>query len=160
MRVLAPALVLSLLSYAANADTIAGRASVIDGDTIQVNGEVIRILDIDAPESAQYCFKSSESLDAGSWPCGRRAALALSDWIGQQTVTCDTTKKDRYNRWLAHCAVAGQDMAEWLAANGWAVPYHDCKCGVIRDAAHNARAAQLGIWTSAFTLPWEWRKLH
>jgi endonuclease YncB( thermonuclease family) len=160
MRLPIVALVLILATSVASAETIAGRASVIDGDTIEVHGQHIRILDIDAPESAQYCFKRTEDLNAGAWPCGRRAALALSDWIGQQTVTCDTTKKDKYRRWLARCAVAGKDVAEWLAANGWAVPYRDCKCGVIRDAAHTARGAQLGIWGSAFTLPWDWRKAH
>jgi endonuclease YncB( thermonuclease family) len=160
MRLPIAALLLILGGSASRADTIAGRASVIDGDTIEIHSERIHILDVDAPESAQFCFKLSENLDEGAWPCGQQAALALSNWIGQQTVTCDTTKKDQYRRWLARCAVAGKDMAEWLAANGWAVPYRDCKCGVIRDAARAARAAQLGIWTSAFTLPWDWRKLH
>jgi endonuclease YncB( thermonuclease family) len=160
MRLTLAAILCMLVTSAAQAETIAGRATVIDGDTLEIHGERIRILDVDAPESAQYCFKTSMTLDVGAWPCGGQAALALSDWIGQRTVTCDTTQKDRYKRWLARCAVAGQDMAEWLASSGWAVPYRDCKCGVIRDAAHHARAAQLGIWGSAFTLPWEWRKAH
>ena len=81
--------ILALASSAANAETIAGRASVIDGDTLEIHGERIRILDIDAPESAQYCFKSSADLETGAWPCGRRAALALSDWIGQLTFPAD-----------------------------------------------------------------------
>src|SRR5688500_17207217 len=46
-------LVLLLISSTAHAETIAGRASVIDGDTIEIHGERIRILDIDAPESRQ-----------------------------------------------------------------------------------------------------------
>jgi endonuclease YncB( thermonuclease family) len=163
MRLPIAALLFILAGSSAHADTIAGRASVIDGDTIEIDGERIRILDIDAPESRQFCFKKLQGLDEGAWPCGQQAALALSDWIGEQTVTCETTRKETaglYQHWLARCAVADQDMAEWLAANGWAVRYRDCKCDVIRDAAHNARAAQLGIWTSAFTLPWDWRKAH
>jgi endonuclease YncB( thermonuclease family) len=160
MRLPIAALLLLLATSPASADTIAGRATVIDGDTLEIHGERIHILDIDAPESAQYCFKSSADLETGAWPCGRRAAHALSDWIGQQTVTCNATKKDRYKRWLARCAVAGQDMAEWLASNGWAVPYRDCECALIRDAVHRARAAQAGIWGSAFTMPWDWRSAH
>jgi endonuclease YncB( thermonuclease family) len=108
MRLVLTCLALLLTASPAHAETIAGRAFVIDGDTLEIHGERIRILDIDTPESAQYCFKSSMSLDAGAWPCGRQAALALSDWIGQRTVTCDPTKKDRYQRWLARCAVAGR----------------------------------------------------
>jgi endonuclease YncB( thermonuclease family) len=95
MRQLAIALVLLLTTSAASADTIAGHASVIDGDTIDIRDERIRILDVDAPESAQFCFRRTESLDAGAWPCGRQAALALSNWIGEQIVTCETASKDR-----------------------------------------------------------------
>jgi endonuclease YncB( thermonuclease family) len=163
MRLPSAILVLILATSAASAQSIVGRASVIDGDTLDIRGERVRILDIDAPESGQFCFKKTETLDVGAWRCGQQAALALSDWIGQQTVTCEITKKEAnelYKHWLARCAVAGQDVAEWLAANGWAVPDRDCKCDTTRDAARRARAAQLGIWTSAFTLPWVWRKLH
>jgi endonuclease YncB( thermonuclease family) len=157
------ALILTLVVSPAQAEIIAGRATVIDGDTLEIHGEHIRILDVDAPESGQYCFKKLQSLDEGAWPCGLQAALALSDWIGEQSLTCETTKmeSDEINKhWLAHCTVAGQDLAEWLAASGWAVPSRKCKCDTIRDAAHAARAAQRAIWTSAFTLPWEWRKVH
>jgi endonuclease YncB( thermonuclease family) len=37
------------------AHPLTGRASVTDGDTIEIHGERIRILDIDAPESRQTC---------------------------------------------------------------------------------------------------------
>lgn len=158
-RIILTALLI-LTASSASAETLTGRASVIDGDTIDIHGERIRLLDIDAPESAQFCFKKLQSVAEGAWPCGQQAALALSDWIGEQTVTCETASMDRDKLWQAHCAVAGQDIAEWLAASGWAVPYRECKCDAIRDAARNARAAQLGIWTSGFTLPWDWRKAH
>ena len=45
------ALILLFTNSAAHAEVIAGRASVIDGDTLEIHGERIRILDIDAPES-------------------------------------------------------------------------------------------------------------
>jgi endonuclease YncB( thermonuclease family) len=77
-----------------------------------------------------------------------------------RTVTCDTDKRDRYKRHLARCAVAGQDIAEWLASNGWAVPYRDCACATIRTAVDRAKAQQLGIWSGDIMAPWEWRKAH
>jgi endonuclease YncB( thermonuclease family) len=157
---IAGVIVSATLTFAGHAEALSGRASVIDGDSIVILGERIRILDIDAPESAQFCFKKSEAFEDSAWHCGREAALALSDWLGQQIVTCDTTGRGVRKGWLARCTAAGQDIAEWLAANGWAVPYRNCKCDSVRDASHDARAAQLGIWSSAFTPPWEWRKAH
>ena len=53
-RLLALALLALMDAPAALADTT-GRASVIDGDTIEIRGERIRLNAIDAPESAQLC---------------------------------------------------------------------------------------------------------
>jgi endonuclease YncB( thermonuclease family) len=136
--------------------TIAGRASVIDGDTIEIHGESIRLLDIDAPESKQLCTAD----DGTEWRCGREAAFALQALLGQKTVTCVTQKKDRYRRWLARCSVSDVGVAEWMAGHGWAVPYRDCGCEEIRAASELARQQHVGIWSSVFVMPWEWRKAH
>jgi len=59
------------------ADTIAGRASVIDGDTVEIHGARIRFNGIDAPESTQLCT------DAGgrTYQCRARSAEALAEWL-------------------------------------------------------------------------------
>jgi endonuclease YncB( thermonuclease family) len=90
----------------------------------------------------------------------QKAALALADWVGARTVSCATDGKDRYERWLARCAVGGQDLGQWMARSGWAVPYRDCKCEMIRNAADEAKAARAGIWSGTFQTPWDWRKAH
>jgi endonuclease YncB( thermonuclease family) len=136
--------------------SITGRASVIDGDTLEIQGARIRILDIDAPESRQTCTAT----DGAAWRCGQKAALALADWVGARTVSCATDGKDRYGRWLARCAVGGDDLGQWMARSGWAAPYRDCKCEVIRNAADEAKAARVGIWAGTFQMPWDWRKAH
>jgi endonuclease YncB( thermonuclease family) len=135
---------------------LTGRASVIDGDTIEIQGQRIRILDIDAPESKQTCTRANGS----KWRCGQQASLALSDWIGLRTVSCESDDLDRYGRHLANCTVGGQDVAQWLAGNGFAVPYRDCSCEAVRDATARARAAKLGIWSGSFQMPWKWRKAN
>lgn len=140
--------------------TLRGPARVVDGDSIEVGGQRVHILDVDAPEDAQLCFKKAQAIEQAAWPCGREAALALADWIGSRTVTCDTTGRGARKAWLARCTVAGRDLGEWLAAEGWAVPSLHCKCEIVRDATDNARASQLGIWSSNFTMPWDWRNAH
>ena len=64
---------LCLLATPALAD-VAGVASVIDGDTIEVRGQRIRLHGIDAPESRQLCY-----LDGKPWQCGKDAANALRE---------------------------------------------------------------------------------
>ena len=61
---------------AAHADTT-GRATLIDGDTLDIRGERIRVDAIDAPDSGQTC-----EADGEPWRCRQQAALALADKIG------------------------------------------------------------------------------
>jgi len=157
---LASAALAAALPDAASAQILTGRALVLDGDSLMLGGQRIHILDVDAPEDGQLCFKTAAISERDGWACGRQAAAALADRIGRQPVTCDTTTRGTRKGWLARCTVAGQDLAQWLAANGWAVPAARCKCEVVRDASAQAKAASLGIWSSNFTMPWDWRKAH
>ncbi len=58
---------------------MAGVASVIDGDTIEVHGQRIRLHGIDALESRQLC-----RLDGKPWQCGKDAANTLAGKIARQ----------------------------------------------------------------------------
>ena len=151
------ALLLMFASSAASADTIAGRASVIDGDTIEIDGERIRILDIDAPELDQH---RRERGSGNSWSCGKWAARALSDWISPYSVSCETEGSDNAGRWLARCDLAGVSIGTWMAGHGWAVPNQDCACAEVRAASKDAKLRNAGIWGGEFQMPWEWRKAN
>ena len=54
-------------------ELIAGRAAVIDGDTLEIRGERIHLFGIDAPESGQTCLDAKGQ----SYRCGQKAALVL-----------------------------------------------------------------------------------
>ena len=70
---------------------ITGTATVIDGDTIEIQVRRIRFHGIDAPESRQTCVA-----DDAEWRCGQEAALALAELFGRSPVTCRERNVDRF----------------------------------------------------------------
>lgn len=130
---------------------VVGVASVIDGDTIEIHGQRIRLYGIDAPEASQPC-----DLDGRPWRCGQASANALAEYIGRRTVACEPRDRDRYGRLVAACSVGGANMSAWMVREGWAVAYRRYSQDFVADEA-TARAAERGIWRSTFVLPWEWR---
>ena len=65
---------MSVLSIAVGAvaqNCIIGVASVVDGDTIEVHGQRIRLFGIDAPESSQLCVRPTGE----RWRCGQQVRL-------------------------------------------------------------------------------------
>ncbi len=94
-----------------------GRASVIDGDTLEIYGTRIRLWGIDAPETDQLCrTKGGEH-----YRCVQKAANDLDAFIARRPVRCVKVNRDQYKRAVAVCTVAGVDLAEWLVKNGLAL---------------------------------------
>ena len=141
-------------SSGAGRDTIAGVATVLDGDTVEIHGQRIRLYGIDAPEGRQVCRR-----DGRDWRCGRAAAHALADHIGRRPLACRPRYTDRYGRPVAVCRVAGEDIGAWLVREGWALAYRHYGTDYVADETA-AKAARRGVWSATFTPPWEWREEH
>lgn len=129
-----------------------GTATVIDGDTIEIHGERIRLDAIDAPESRQQCRQE----DGKSYPCGRRAAFALADKVGRAPVRCEPKGRDRYQRVIAVCYRDRTNLNAWMVEHGWAVAFRKYGNDYILQE-DTARVYRRGVWGGPFEMPWDWR---
>ena len=112
-------------------------ASVIDGDTIEIHGQRVRLDGFDAPERGRRC--------AGGVNAYQRASLTLADAIGRRTVICTPTGRDR-ERIVARCAVAGDDLGALMVRSGWARDWPRYSGGRYAPAEQDARRALRGVW--------------
>ena len=146
------AVVVFTIPQTAVADLV-GRASVVDGDTIEIHGERIRIFGIDAPETTQLCRGS----DGLHYRCGAKAANELSQFMGQSTIACTPVAVDRYARQVTTCMVDDRDVAEWLVRNGHALDWPKYSHGKYSAAQAQAAQDEMGIWAGSFAQPWRYR---
>lgn len=130
---------------------ISGRATAVDGDTLEVNGTRIRLHGIDAPENAQPCRVASRR-----WPCGRYATRALASQVKGKTVVCTVRDRDSYGRFVANCSTTGRDLNAWMVEEGWAFAYRRYSRAYVDEEAR-ARAARRGVWRGEVVPPWKWR---
>ena len=105
---------------------ISGKPRVIDGDTIEVAGQRIRLHGIDAPERGQVCDWPEKPI-----PCGDIAADAITGTVVAQEVRCETRGKDRYGRWVAKCFAGEVDIGQNMVYTGWALANRKCSTDYI-----------------------------
>lgn len=134
-------------------ETLMGPVNVIDGDTIEMDGQRIRLHGIDAPERDQI----RTSIEKTIYNCGQRASEKLSQYTEGRTLHCKKKDTDRYRRIVAVCFVDGQDISELIVRDGYAVAYRRYSNYYIA-AENKAKRKMLGMWQAAFTMPWDWRK--
>lgn len=127
---------------------LGGRAVAIDGDSLRLGKERIRLLGIDAPEFGQSCGGPGSA-----WACGREARVLLADLVRGAGVACRAEGYDKYGRILARCLAAETDLGAAMAEAGLAV-----SDGRYKAEEARARNAKIGIWNGAFELPRDWRR--
>lgn len=130
---------------------IRGRAEAVDGDTLRIGNQRVRLVRLDAPELDQTCLDS----DGGEWACGMAARSFLAGLLKRDDATCLRSGWDAYGRSLAACALGGEDIGGQIVAAGWAI----ADFGYAAEE-RAASAARLGIWSGRFTAPAEWRRTH
>ncbi|MEL7542631.1 MAG: thermonuclease family protein [Pseudomonadota bacterium] len=127
--------------------SVAGDARVVDGDSLVIAREDVRLEGIDAPELEQVCLRGGKD-----WQCGRDVRRQLARKIGSSPVTCDVSQRDVYDRLLGVCRVGKTELNAWMVAQGHAVAYGDYAMEERR-----ARKEKRGLWASEFEMPRNWR---
>jgi endonuclease YncB( thermonuclease family) len=126
---------------------LTGAAQAIDGDSLRLAGEELRLKGIDAPEFSQICQVSGRDS-----PCGREARAHLRRLLASGLATCIGNERDRYGRLLVQCRVRGVDINAAMVRDGHAVAFG----GYAAEEAE-ARAAYRGLWAGTFERPRDWR---
>ena len=134
------------------AKTINGKPRIVDGDTIHIKSNKIRLHGIDAPETKQTC-----KIDNEEWYCGQQSTKELKNLINNQEVECITNDVDIYNRYVAICSVNEININQWMVKSGWAIAYRYYSTDYIIDEKY-ARDNKLGIWKSEFMKPYAYRR--
>jgi endonuclease YncB( thermonuclease family) len=145
--------ILVLSTSATNAAELNGKPRVIDGDTIELSGQRVRLHGIDTPETKQECRKG----DGAAYQCGTMATFALAELIEEHWVKCTGDGNDRYNRLVATCFAGPVNLNLEMVRRGWALAYRQYSKRYIAVEAE-AKTRHVGLWQGTFVKPWEWRR--
>lgn len=130
---------------------VIGTGIAIDGDSIRLDSEEVRLEGIDAPEYGQSCRDAA----GRDYPCGRNARQALSRLLARGAIRCVVSGRDRFDRKLALCYLGEEDLNATLVRTGHAVAY-----GRYDSEEASARAARRGLWSGSFERPADYRRAH
>ena len=120
---------------------------VIDGDTLDLGDERIRLFAIDAPERGQSC---------GPLACGKAATETLTEILSAGPVRCTRVDTDRYGRTVARCRAGSVDVNREMVRRGMAWAYRAYGDDYVRDEKA-AKKARRGIWKHRSQPAWEYR---
>lgn len=130
---------LAVFASAAAAD-VTGKAQAIDGDTLAIGGQRIRLHGIDAPDRHQTC-----TAGVRTWRCGEEAMFALANAMLEHWVRCEEKGREADGTLVAVCHIGPHDLGARMVREGWAVADRRQTDAYVAEEAE-ARAARAGLW--------------
>lgn len=116
----------------------AASLAVLDGDTLRLGDQVVRLAGITAPARGSVCHDGGQQhLD-----CGVAAANALASLVRGSAVDCTIHGHDDQGRPVGNCQAGDTRLSEALVRDGWA----RAEVEALREPETTARTAGRGIW--------------
>ncbi len=140
------------LGCAPQAAEITGHAKVVDGDSLEIGADRVRLFGIDAPEGRQDCRRNGQP-----WRCGEDAATKLRSLVQGATLRCTPRDTDEYGRSVSVCKNGTTDINAEMVRAGLALAYRRYSSDYV-DEENDARNAKRGLWAGEFTAPWDYRR--
>ena len=148
-----PAIRVANLVPATSAGSLSGRATALSGDSLRIDGELVRLSGIEAPAPAHPCLKAN----GRRWSCGATATSALQRLVRGRIVSCDVSGVDDAGRKLASCRMGETDIAGELVRGGHVFAGDGMFASYANDE-DSARTARTGLWQGETVRPKEWRE--
>jgi endonuclease YncB( thermonuclease family) len=121
----------------------ADHLAVLDGDTLRVGDQLVRLEGIAAPARGSVCRVGGQAHgDQVEMDCGAAAANALASLVRGSAVECMIRGHDDAGRPMGNCVAGGTQLNEALVLDGWA----RAETAGLREPEATARAAGRGIW--------------
>ncbi|HET8728120.1 MAG TPA: thermonuclease family protein [Alphaproteobacteria bacterium] len=132
---------------------LVGFAQALEGDLLTVNGVLVRLYALDAPELGQFC----STRDGRPYDCGLAARNILTRLIADREVACTLYSRLPSGTEVGTCAVNNVDLGGVMVLSGWA--FSD-RALSNRYEPHEAQAQanQQGLWSGRAERPWVWRQ--
>jgi endonuclease YncB( thermonuclease family) len=136
--------------------TLTGSPQIIDGDTLELAGQRIRLFGIDAPDLDQLCRHGGRD-----YQCGKVARATLWDLIAGLDVSCApaTGAAAQDGITAATCSAGDVDLSASMVRAGWALADRGATDRYVA-AETDAKTARRGLWQGEFEPPWAWRQAH
>jgi endonuclease YncB( thermonuclease family) len=127
-----------------------GRAIAVSGDRLRIDGTVVTLEGIEAPEPSQSCERKS-----GTWRCGAAAKDALANLIRGRRITCEIVDEDETGK-RGRCEARGADIARALVRNG-NVFSNGGFLSRYASAESKAQSEKIGLWSGTPERPQDYR---
>lgn len=135
--------------------SMSGGVGVVNGDTLTMNGRVVNLFGVAAPDISQTCADMS----GRGYRCGQQSIAWLSSWLADNEVKCHIINEDERGVLSGVCMLGPYDIGAALVNSGWAVA--DIRETQIYIPYQNqALTNKRGLWQGEFYMPWDWQKIQ